>query len=86
MTTEDRVLDALDDCPKGWISGLDGTPSRSFTGPLATIQMLAARLELSDSAVRRAVHRLHRKGLVVIIDAMDPESRKRRLHISGVQG
>lgn len=81
--TQNRILDALDDAPDGWVSGVD-SESRMYTGPLATIQLLAARLEMSDSAVRRAVHKLHDRGLVLIIDALDPLTRKRRLYVAGV--
>ena len=81
--TQNRILDALDDAPDGWVSGLDAA-NRIYTGPLATIQLLATRLGMSDSAVRRSVHKLHARGLVLIIDALDPSSRKRRLYVTGV--
>ena len=71
---EDAVLDALDEAPVGRICG--GAP---YQGRLATVQMLAHNISASDSATLRAIHRLHRKGLVQVFDAIDPQVGARRL-------
>lgn len=84
MKLYDRLLDALDDAPQGRLLGAEGHPSH--IGQLATIQWLASHLRVSDSAARRAVHQLREWGLVAIWDALDPETRRRRLYISGAQG
>jgi len=83
MKIHDRILDALDDAPNGWISGIDGYGS--FSGQLATVQWLASYLRVSDSTARKAVHHLRESGLVTVWDALDPKTRRRRLYVSGVQ-
>ena len=83
MKIHDRILDALDDAPNGWISGIDG--HGSYTGQLATVQWVAYSLGISDSTARRAIHHLRLAGLVTVWDALDPKSRRRRLYVSGTQ-
>lgn len=79
----DRVLDALDEAPDGWLSGIEMT--KTYSGPLATIQWLASHIGVSDSAARRAVHHLRTSDLVTVWDALDPKTRRRRLYVSGAQ-
>lgn len=79
----DHVLDALDDAPNGWLSGIDG--HGSYTGQLATVQWVASYLGISDSTARRAIHHLRIAGLVTVWDALDPKTRSRRLYVSGAQ-
>ena len=79
---EDRILDALDDAPIRIVRLSDKT--LGFRGPIATIQDLAAALQVSDSTARRAVLKLHRRGLVRIWDVLDPSIKHRRFFVTGL--
>ncbi|MDB2222336.1 MarR family transcriptional regulator [Mycobacteroides abscessus] len=78
----DRVLDALDDAPVGYLEMSDGSPD--YHGPIATIQRIARAIGVSDGAARSAVHQLHEAGLVSIWDGLDPHIGHRRLYVSAV--
>lgn len=74
-----RALDALDEAPQGWISGY----GVAFSGTLATVQWLANALTVSDTTARKVIHSLRVLGWVTVWDALDPQSRRRRLYVSG---
>lgn len=62
--TEDLVLDALDEAPICLLRAAKGFGGAGFHGQAATVQYLAHTVGMSDSAVRHAVHVLHRRGLL----------------------
>lgn len=81
INTTDRILDALDDCGLGVLQ--DAAGREVFRGSLASVQALAEMLGCSDSAARKAVHRLRMAGLVSVFDALDASIRRRRLYVTG---
>lgn len=75
---EDEILDAIDSCPTGTLEG-----EVPYVGPIATIRHLSRTLDRSEGAIYRALRRLHARGLVVIVDGVDPKVHCRRLFVIG---
>lgn len=75
---ENEILDAIDSSPIGTLEG-----EVPYTGPVATVQSLSRSLALSESVIYRAVLRLFARGLVEIVNCLDPVAHCRRLFIIG---
>lgn len=82
LTTENSVLDALDDMAVGLLEMSDGV---AYRGPIATIQHIAGATRVSDATALKAVHALRQKGLVKVWDGLDPSICRRRLYVTGVE-